>query len=217
MAVQADAARSPLVSKPPLRLAHSAGRPKGSRGTGPTIPNAVIGTLVFLGAEAMFFGGLISAFLVLRAGNEVWPPPDQPRLPVAVTAVNTLILLFSAYTMRRAADGVRCDRGQELRQWLTATAALGTLFLCIQGAEWIRLIGYGLSATSNTYGGTFYTLIGCHALHVFGGVILLLVVLRNALRGRYSARSCAAVEATRLYWFFVVGVWPVLYVLVYLL
>jgi cytochrome c oxidase subunit 3 len=217
MAIPADATGSLLVSKPPLRLAHSAGRPKGSRGRGPTIPNAVIGTLVFLGAEAMFFGGLISAFLVLRAGNEVWPPPDQPRLPVAVTAVNTLILLSSAYTMRRAADGVRRDRGQALRQWLAATAALGTLFLCVQGVEWIRLVSYGLSATSSTYGGTFYTLIGCHGLHVFGGVIVLLGVLRNALRGRYSARSCAAVEATRLYWLFVVGVWPILYVLVYLL
>jgi len=200
-----------------LRVAYSSGRPRRAPGAGPIVPNAVVGTLIFLGAEAMFFGGLISAFLVLRGGNEVWPPVDQPRLPVVVTALNTLLLLFSAYTMRRAAEGVRRDRVRELQQWLTATAVLGGIFLSVQGAEWIRLVGYGLSATTSTYGGTFYTLIGWHALHVLGGVIVLLAVLRGALRGRYSPRACAAVEACHLYWLFVVGVWPVLYVLVYLL
>ena len=94
---------------------------------------------------------------------------------------------------------------------------LGTIFLVVQGAEWVRLIGYGLDATSTTYGGTFYTLIGCHALHVLVGVAVLLAVLRGAIQGRYSSRARGTIEAGRLYWFFVVGVWPVLYVLVYLL
>jgi heme/copper-type cytochrome/quinol oxidase subunit 3 len=216
MTAQVDALRDERIGGTPLRRAHSSGRPRRARGAGPIVPNAVIGTLVFLGAEAMFFGGLMSSLLVLRAGNTAWPPVDQPRLPIAVTAVNTLILLFSAYTMRRAADGVRGDRGQEPRQWLTATAVLGGVFLTVQGAEWIRLVRYGLSATLSTYGGTFYTLIGCHAVHVLGGVVVLLAVLRGALRGRYSARACGAIEACRLYWYFVVGVWPLLYVLVYL-
>jgi heme/copper-type cytochrome/quinol oxidase subunit 3 len=201
----------------PLRFARSSGGARRARSGRPLVPNAVIGTLVFLGAEAMFFGGLMSSLLVLRAGIATWPPADQPRLPIAVTAVNTLILLLSAHTMRRAADGVRSDRASELRRWLTATAVLGAIFLGVQGMEWVRLVRYGLSATSSTYGGTFYTLIGCHALHVLGGVALLLLVLRGARRGRYSARACATVEACRLYWYFVVGVWPLLYVLVYVL
>ena len=113
----------------PLQLAYSSGRPRRAPGTGPIVPNAVVGTLIFLGAEAMLFGGLISIFLVLRAGDVAWPPADQPRLPIAVTAVNTLILLCSAYTMRRAARGVRRDHREELRRWLAATVLLGVLFL----------------------------------------------------------------------------------------
>jgi heme/copper-type cytochrome/quinol oxidase subunit 3 len=180
------------------------------------IPNAVLGMLIFLGTEAMFFAGLISAFLVLRAGSAVWPPADQPRLPVLVTGLNTLILLVSAYTMWRALAAVRNDRQGELRRWLGVTGLLGTLFLAIQGTEWVRLLGYGLRMTSDVYGATFYTLIGCHGLHVLGGVIVLLAVLRQAIQGRHSSRDHAALEACRLYWFFVVGVWPILYVLVYL-
>jgi cytochrome c oxidase subunit 3 len=183
----------------------------------PAVPDAVVGTLIFLGAEAMFFAGLISAFLVLRAGHATWPPPDQPRLPIAVTAVNTLILLYSGYTMRRAVLAIRAGRVQELNRWLGITVLLGLTFLGVQGTEWLRLLRYGLTVTSGVYGSTFYTLIGCHGLHVLGGVVVLLTVLWHALQGRFSPQQHGAVEASRFYWFFVVGVWPILYGLVYLL
>jgi cytochrome c oxidase subunit III len=185
--------------------------------TPPAVPDAVVGTLIFLGAEAMFFAGLISAYLVLRAGSTTWPPPDQPRLPIAVTAVNTLILLYSGYTMRRAVHEIRADRMQGLSRWLGVTVLLGVTFLLVQGTEWVRLVSYGLHVTSGTYGATFYTLIGCHGLHVLGGVVVLLTVLWHALQRRLSARDHAMVDASSFYWFFVVGVWPVLYGLVYLL
>ena len=54
--------------------------------------------LIFVFTEIMFFTGLVSAFLITRAsiGPGGWPPPNQPRLPVATTAVNTVALLLSA-------------------------------------------------------------------------------------------------------------------------
>lgn len=214
MAMHAGAPGRPAaVPSPALvpRVAPPAARPPAR------VPDAVLGLLIFLGTEAMFFAGLISAFLVLRAGSTEWPPPDQPRLPVAVTGVNTLVLLLSGYTVGRARSAIRRARTADLAWWLTLTALLGTVFLAIQGTEWVRLVGYGLRATSGVYGATFYTLIGCHGLHVLGGVLALLVVLRHAVRGGYSARDHVGVEACRLYWSFVVAIWPVLYALVYLL
>jgi len=179
------------------------------------MPNAVVGTLVFLGAETMLFGGLVSVLIVLRAGAPTWPPADQPRLPILITAINTIVLIGSAFSMARAANGARRGHARELRRWLIVTALGGVTFLVVQGTEWLRLLHYGLSATATTYGGTFYTLIGVHAVHVLGGVAVLLAVLRESLRGRYSTRTYGPVEACRLYWSFVVAVWPVLYVLVY--
>jgi heme/copper-type cytochrome/quinol oxidase subunit 3 len=179
------------------------------------INKSLLGLLIFLGTEAMFFAGLISAFLILRAGSGVWPPPGQPRLPVAVTAINTLILLCSAYTMHRAVPAVRSGNQKALVNWLAMTGALGTIFLGVQGAEWIRLVQFGLTLTSSLYGATFYTLIGFHGLHVLAAVIALLTVLGRAVRQRYSAQNHSGLELCRLYWFFVVGIWPVLYALVY--
>jgi len=81
--------------------------PPPSAPTAPAVSNARLGLLVFLGAEAMFFVGLIGAFLVFRLGSEVWPPPAQPRLPVGVTGINTVILLFSGLTGHLALRAVR--------------------------------------------------------------------------------------------------------------
>jgi len=180
------------------------------------VSNSALGLALFIATEVMFFAGLVSAFLVLRAGaSAAWPPPGQPRLPVAVTGLNTLALLASGLAMHRALIVGRRRGGREAIGWLAPSAALGGAFLLVQGVEWVRLVGFGLTMTSSVYGGTFYTLIGAHAVHVFVGLVALLVVLVKARLGRYSPEDHEGLRLCRMYWTFVVGIWPVLYLLVY--
>jgi cytochrome c oxidase subunit 3 len=192
------------------------GRPPGARRP-PLVANGVLAMVIFLGAEAMLFAALMSACLILRAGAPTWPPPGQPRLPVGLTGLNTLVLLASAWTMRRALAAIRADRCATTARWLQVTLAMGSLFLVIQGGEWVRLIGFGLTVASGHYGETFYTLIGCHAVHVLAAVVALGWLLGQVRRGAFSATRHVAVEVVQLYWFFVAGLWPVLYALVYLI
>ena len=70
--------------------------------------------------------------------------------------------------------------------------------------------------TSGAYGATFYTLIGLHALHVLGALVWLGVALRLAARGRFLDGRAGILRACAIYWHFVVGLWPILYVAVYL-
>jgi heme/copper-type cytochrome/quinol oxidase subunit 3 len=177
----------------------------------PPVPSAVLGMILLLVTEVMFFGGLISAYLVSRAGAAAWPPAGQPRLPVAATAVNTVVLLLSAVALglaRRSAR--RADGGRSAWRWLGAAAGLGAAFLGLQGMEWARLLRFGLTADSSVYGGFFYLIVGAHGAHVLAGLGLLAWLLRvPPAPGRAAAAT--------LYWFFVVTLWPVLYILVYLL
>lgn len=182
----------------------------------PLMENAQLGMLVFLAAETMFFGGLIAAFLFLRLGAQVWPPPFQPRLPIEVTGVNTLFLLASSLTMARARRAIRRGDRAGLVRGLGQTVLLGVVFLGVQGYEWVRLVHFGFTAASGAYGATFYTLIGTHGLHVLAAVSLLLVVLVGAWRGHFSPRDHAAVRVSAMFWHYVVGLWPILYTLVYL-
>jgi heme/copper-type cytochrome/quinol oxidase subunit 3 len=173
--------------------------------------------LFLLVAETMFFAGLISAFFALRLAAPVWPPPLQPRLPILVTGLNTLVLLASSVAMVGALRAARRRETRALGERLAAAAALGALFLAVQGYEWARLIHYGLTVTAGAYGATFYTLIGVHAAHVLGALVWLAVTLVMALGGRFADGRLTRLRACATYWHFVVGLWPILYVTVYLL
>jgi heme/copper-type cytochrome/quinol oxidase subunit 3 len=182
----------------------------------PPVSNAQIGLMVFIAFETMIFAGLVTAYWVLRAGSFSWPPPHLPRLPLAVSWVNTAVLLLSAVAMSRAVAAIRDGNRAGLRTGLVAGAVLGVGFLGVQGSEWVRLIHQGLTLSSGTYGSTFYTLIGLHALHVVGAVVWLLVVLAVAQRGGYSARRHMGVTLCAMYWYFVCALWVVLFAVVYL-
>ncbi len=180
------------------------------------VPNVVLGMLVFLFTEVMLFCGLVASFVVLRYKAGIWPPEGQPRLPVAVTGLNTAVLIASAVAFGVAVKALTADDTNRFRARLQLAFGLGVAFLAIQGAEWASLIGYGLTTASSLYGALFYTVVGAHALHVLAALIALGVVLRRARAGRYTAVSHDGILAMRLYWYFVVAIWPPLYGVVYL-
>jgi cytochrome c oxidase subunit 3 len=118
--------------------------------------------------------------------------------------------------MWHAQRALRAAHAQQGVRLLAITTLLGVVFLGVQGYEWVQLVSFGVTMTSGVYGATFYTLIGCHALHVFGAVMWLLLVLVGAKRGRYGAARHTGLTLCGIYWYYVVALWPVLYYLVYL-
>ena len=170
---------------------------------------------MLIGAETMFFAGLIGAYVVFRFGSPVWPS-GHLYLPVGITWVNTGFLLFSCYTMWRAMRCIKVDQQQPFVRWLAITALLGSIFLGVQGFEWVQLVHDGLTISTGMYGATFYTLIGCHGLHVLAAVLWLGIVLFQARRGTFSQQHAIGVEICSMYWYYVGAVWVVLFPLVYL-
>jgi heme/copper-type cytochrome/quinol oxidase subunit 3 len=182
------------------------------------VSDGVIGMLLVLITETMFFAGLISAYIVNRAGATAWPPPDQPRLPIEVTAVNTVVLLASALTI--FLFGRKVKRSNEVvtgsKSFLITTIILGATFLTVQGTEWVKLIRFGLTTHSSLYGAFFYTLIGIHGAHVLVGLTILLYLLFKLKSNDAIKDSRNRIAVCSMYWYFVVAIWPVLYQLVYL-
>jgi heme/copper-type cytochrome/quinol oxidase subunit 3 len=181
------------------------------------VPSPVLAIVIFIGTEIMFFAGLISAYLVVRAGVAIWPPIGQPRLPVEATAFNSAVLLASGYTAYRAGRAFASPfRRGTAHKLIWTTIGLGAFFVLFQGYEWVRLIGFGLSLSGSLYGALFYIIIGAHALHVVAALCFMALI-----GARASARGGEGLDpdvfaAARMFWTFVVAVWPVLYALVYL-
>lgn len=179
----------------------------------PLVPNAVLGVLIFIFTEAMLFAGLISAHSITKASSAVgWPPPGQPRLPVEDTAINTAALLLSGLVVFAAQRRFRRDRAGAFLP-LVAGIALGTFFVGFQGVEWVGLIREGLTLTSSAHGAFFYLIVGVHAVHALAA---LLALGWAALKLRRAVLAPSALAATALFWYFVVGVWPIIYLRVYL-
>ena len=187
--------------------------PNAPRASEVLIPHGLFGMLLFVMAEGMLFAGMISAFEIMHSGQIVWPPPDQPRLPVAATAFNTLVLIGSGASLYRAHRAFYSGHRGEMLRPMTLALVLGGFFVVFQGYEWLQLIQQGMTLQSSHLGSFFYLIVGMHALHALAAIGLLAGATVRLRNGQLSASLFGAAE---VFWFFVVGVWPVLYGVVYL-
>ncbi len=178
----------------------------------PIVVSGVMGMLMFVMTEAMLFAGLISAFSIARSSAILWPPPGQPRLPLEETAFNTAALLASGVLLFVAQRNFALHR-ERAKRALLASMLLGAFFVVFQGIEWVRLVGEGLTLTSSSLGSFFYLIVGLHALHAVAGLSVLCYAWLRMQRGWLASSQLAAAE---VFWYFVVGLWPVLYLVVYL-
>lgn len=178
------------------------------------LPNSVLGVIVFVVAEVMFFAGLMSAHTIARhtALGGVWPPPGQPRLPLERTAVNTAILLLSGILLWIGNRRMSTEPDRALR-YVAGSIVTGIAFVLLQGLEWVALLREGLTMMSSTHGAFFYLIVGAHALHAVVAIVALTWVYLLMRRGTFSPSTFMA---TQVFWYFVVILWPVIYLRVYL-
>lgn len=193
-------------------------RAHGQRG----ISNPILGMILFITSEVMFFAGLFAAYFNVRLNATQWPPlvneapfaPFQIHHEILLPAILTMVLVLSSVTMQMGVWAIRRgDRTGFLRN-TGITLVLGLIFLIGQIYDYTQL-GFGITDTA--FGSTFYTLTGFHGAHVLGGAIMLSVVLYRGMAGQFSAKHHDAVEATSIYWHFVDVVWIALFSTLYLL
>ena len=180
------------------------------------MPTPLVGMLLFIASEVMFFGGLFATYFNARAsvGAEAWGPPGHGHLDLPLAAVLTAILIASSFTMQFGVWAIRRGDTGKLRLWTMITLGLGILFLAGQLYDYSQL-GFGIR--DGPFGTVFYTLTGFHGAHVFGGVVGLTILLARATRGQFSANNHVAVEAVSVYWHFVDVVWIAVFSTIYLL
>jgi len=170
----------------------------------------------FLGSECMFFGSLISTYLVYRGRDSSGPHPHEV-LNIPFTSVSAFVLLMSSLTMVLALAAVQRGNLRGTRIWLAATALLGMMFIAGQCYEFTEFFYEGLKLQGNLFGCTFFVLTGFHGTHVTVGVIWLWTLFAMAMRNRLPQERALDVEIAGLYWHFVDVVWIAIFTLIYLI
>ncbi|CAN5533426.1 heme-copper oxidase subunit III [soil metagenome] len=177
----------------------------------------VLGMVLFIASEVMFFGGLFGAYYTLRANASQWPPAGSPEIELALPLVLTVVLLSSSLTQHLVMNAVARDDGRAATRWLAATVFLGTAFIAGEGWEWSRLVAEDFTVSSNIFGTLFFTMTGFHGLHLVAGLVMLLLALSKARGPAPHPTRVGAMEAATLYWHFVDGVWIFLLTSLYVL
>lgn len=184
----------------------------------PGISSPVLGMLLFITSEVMFFAGLFAAYFNARALSPVWPPPGNPAFDltkdIPLMGPMTLVLVASSFTCQWGVRSIQRGDRRGLTRAIAVTVALGIVFLLGSLYDYMTI---GFVISDGPFGSTFYTLTGFHAFHVLAGAIMLSVILFRSSQGQFSARHHDAVEAVSLYWHFVDVVWICLFSLLFLL
>ncbi len=170
---------------------------------------------VFLGSEFVFFGAMISTFLLYR--NTTNGGPGSEIFDIPFTSASSFVLLMSSLTMVLAHNAFENKDMRQTRVWLVATAFLGATFLAGQIFEFTEFIHEGLTLPTSPFGSSFYMLTGFHGIHVAVGVMLLTAMAILSLSGRLYDDRGLNVELVGLYWHFVDIIWIVIFTVVYLL
>jgi cytochrome c oxidase subunit 3 len=173
-----------------------------------------VGMIIFLGSWAMMFAALFFAYGVVRFRAPIWPPSDQPTLPILVPGLNTVVIAGSSVAVALAVRAHAFGQRRRASIGLGIAAGLGALFLALQAVVWVGLWRAGLVPTGGPYASVFYALTAFHAVHVVVGLVALAVLAIRARPPRETTRS--AVRLWGMFWHFVGVVWVALYLAVYL-
>lgn len=174
----------------------------------------LLGVGFFIVSESMFFLGLFLAWFFTRNTSDVWPPAGVAPPPIAPAMFNTVVALLSTIPVFFADRAIARDDRQGLVRGIAVASALGVIFMAVQAAEFTDL---AMLAQGSAYGSTFTFLLLFHVLRVFVGVVLMGVVLVRVLLGHFSRKRRLLVQATAMYWYFITGVWLVVFAVLYLI
>jgi len=191
---------------------------------------STLGMWIFLVTEIMFFGGLFMAYAIYRREFASVFALASNTLNVVIGAVNTAVLICSSFTMVLAVRSAQIGSRKALIIFLILTILLGGVFLGIKGYEWyekfeehhvpgptFHLENTTAQGPAQLFFSLYFTMTGLHALHMVVGEGLMLFLLWEAYRGKFTPTYYTPVDIGGLYWHFVDIIWIYLFPLLYLI
>jgi cytochrome c oxidase subunit 3 len=171
------------------------------------------GIIAFFFSESFLFSALFFAYYYMKFNSQVWPPQGV-NIDLTLAIPLTVILLTSSLVVWAAGKSLERGNILGLILLLSVTALLGAGFMGITVFEWLNS---GFTPASHAYGSIFFTLTGFHFMHVFGGTLLLTILMVRSMRGHYSSKSMTGIKIGSYYWHFVDIIWILVFITVFII
>ena len=174
------------------------------------------GFWIFLLSDIIMFSAFFATYAVL-VGATAGGPSGRELFNLHNVAIETAFLLLSSFTCGLASIGARMQRGSWCYGAMAATFILGAAFLSIEVHEFVGMVAQGAGPTRSAFLSAFFTLVGCHGLHVTAGLLWLLTMMAQVFAKGYRADVLRRILCFSLFWHTLDIIWVALFTVVYLM
>ena len=175
------------------------------------------GVFLFVLADMSMFGLFFSSFVYERLKNVSLFNSSQEALDSNLGAINTLVLLTSSWFVVLAVQAIKRDKISCAPKFLLLAFFCGGVFVAIKFYEYGAKFKAGISMLTNDFYMFYFVLTGIHFIHVIAGMIVLIIIWRNAGKGQYKSTSRRGLESGATYWHMVDLLWIMIFPLLYLM
>ncbi len=175
-----------------------------------------LGFWTYLMTDCILFASLFATFVVLRTATADGPS-GREIFEMPMVLAETIILLASSFTCGIALLGLKSRNVRQIIAALAVTYLLGVAFLAIEISEFVKLIAEGHGPQESAFLSAFFTLVGTHGLHIFIGLIWLLVLVFVLMKRGLTSKLTRQLTLFGLFWHFLDLVWIFIFTIVYLM
>ncbi len=174
------------------------------------------GFWIFLLSDIIMFSAFFATYAVL-VGETAGGPSGRDLFDLRSVGLETACLLLSSFTCGIASIGAQTRRGLWFYSAMTATFLLGAVFLGLEIREFTEMIARGAGPTRSAFLSAFFTLVGCHGLHITAGLLWLLTMMAQVFAKGYRADILRRMLCFSLFWHALDIIWVALFTVVYLM
>ncbi|HTI82929.1 MAG TPA: cytochrome o ubiquinol oxidase subunit III [Acetobacteraceae bacterium] len=174
------------------------------------------GFWIFLLSDIVMFSAFFASYQVL-VNETAGGPSGRDLFDISNTAIETACLLLSSFTCGIASIGAQAHRGTWFYGAMTVTFLLGLAFIGLEAHEFAGLVAQGAGPTRSAFLSAFFTLVGCHGLHVSGGLLWLLTMMAQVFFKGYRPDILRRMLCFSLFWHALDIIWVGLFSIVYLM
>jgi cytochrome o ubiquinol oxidase subunit 3 len=174
------------------------------------------GFWIFLLSDIVMFSAFFATYAVL-VGQTAGGPSGRELFDLRGTGIETACLLLSSFACGVASIGAQAHRGSWFYGAMAVTFILGATFVGLEAREFAGLVARGAGATRSAFLSAFFTLVGCHGLHVTAGLLWLLTMMAQVFAKGYRADILRRLLCFSLFWHALDIIWVALFTVVYLM
>jgi cytochrome o ubiquinol oxidase subunit 3 len=184
---------------------------------GPAAKRIVVGYgfWIFLLSDIVMFAAIFAAYAVLSRATAGGPSGLQ-LFNQATVAIETACLLASSYTCGLMSMAIVSRRYAATYLAALITFVLGASFLALELREFAGMVAIGAGPQRSAFLSAFFTLVGCHGLHVTAGLVWLAVMMAQVAIKGFRATVERRLLCFALFWHALDIVWVWLFTVVYL-